>query len=311
MFTEKIYTLTSPYREDMVIRGYRFGKGDPAACIIGPVRGNELQQMYICSQIVKALRELEANGCISSGKEIMVIPVVNSYSVNLGRRFFGVEDADINRMFPGKEDGDTVERIADGVFRRIRDYTYGIQLTSFYMPGEFVPHIRMMETGYQNTSLANLFGLPYVVVRKPQPIDTKTLNYNWQDEMTAAFSLYTNKNSCIDEKSSRQAVAAVLRFLTRMGIVRYESHSGFISHVIMEEDLTNVNTMSGGIFRGKAAIGEDVRYGQVLAEIIDTFEGGIRETILAPTDGIVFFAHSEALVDEGDIAYKLIHRLHE
>lgn len=311
MFTEKIYTLTSPYREDMVIRGYRFGKGDPAACIIGPVRGNELQQMYICSQIVKALRELEANGCISSGKEIMVIPVVNSYSVNLGRRFFGVEDADINRMFPGKEDGDTVERIADGVFRRIRDYTYGIQLTSFYMPGEFVPHIRMMETGYQNTSLANLFGLPYVVVRKPQPIDTKTLNYNWQDEMTAAFSLYTNKNSCIDEKSSRQAVAAVLRFLTRMGIVRYESHSGFISHVIMEEDLTNVNTMSGGIFRGKASIGEDVRYGQVLAEIIDTFEGSIRETILAPTDGIVFFAHSEALVDEGDIAYKLIHRLHE
>lgn len=311
MFMEKIYTLTSPYREDMVIRGYRFGKGDPAACIIGPVRGNELQQMYICSQIVKALRELEANGCISSGKEIMVIPVVNSYSVNLGRRFFGVEDADINRMFPGKEDGDTVERIADGVFRRIRDYTYGIQLTSFYMPGEFVPHIRMMETGYQNTSLANLFGLPYVVVRKPQPIDTKTLNYNWQDEMTAAFSLYTNKNSCIDEKSSRQAVAAVLRFLTRMGIVRYESHSGFISHVIMEEDLTNVNTMSGGIFRGKASISEDVRYGQVLAEIIDTFEGSIRETILAPTDGIVFFAHSEALVDEGDIAYKLIHRLHE
>lgn len=70
------------------------------------------------------------------------------------------------------------------------------------MTGEFVPHVRMMETGYQNASLANLFGMPYVVVRKPRPIDTKTLNYNWQNEMTAAFSVYTNKNDEIDETSA-------------------------------------------------------------------------------------------------------------
>ena len=66
------------------------------------------------------------------------------------------------------------------------------------MTGEFIPHVRMMETGYQNTSLANLFGLPYVVVRKPRPIDTKTLNFNWQRDETAAFSVYTNKNDEID-----------------------------------------------------------------------------------------------------------------
>ena len=43
------------------------------------------------------------------------------------------------------------------------------------------------------------------------------------------------------------------------------------------------------------------------------FSGGryVRETILAPTDGIVFFAHTEALISEKDIAYRLIHRLHE
>lgn len=59
----------------------------------------------------------------------------------------------------------------------------------------------MMETGYQNTSLANLFGLPYVVVRKPVPIDTKTLNYNWQDEMTAAFPSIRTRTA----RSMRQA----------------------------------------------------------------------------------------------------------
>ena len=294
-----------------MIRGYSFGKGDPAACILGSERGNEVQQMYICSQLVKALKELEANGCVNAGKKILVIPVINALGMNVDRRFFGVENQDINRMFPGKEHGDTTDRIADGIFKVIKEYSYGIQLTSFYMSGEFVPHVRMMETGYQNASLANLFGLPYVVIRKPTPLDTKTLNYNWQDEMTAAFSVYTNKNDTIDDRSARQAVASVLRFLTRMGIIRYESHSGYISHVIMEKDLTDVPTLSGGIFKGLVSPGEDVRYGHALAEIIDPYEGFVKETLLAPTDGIVFFAHTEPLIAEGAIAYRLIHRLHE
>lgn len=202
MRIEEIYRVEAPYREDMVIKGYRFGRGDKAACILGPMRGNEIQQLYICSQLVRVLKELEGNGCISAGKEVMVIPVVNSYTMNVGKRYWGVEDVDINRKFPGSSSGEAAARIAGGVFEAIKDYSYGIQLASFYMTGEFIPHVRMMETGYQNTSLANLFGLPYVAVRKPAPIDTRTLNYNWQDEMTAAFSLYTNKNTEIDEAMS-------------------------------------------------------------------------------------------------------------
>lgn len=310
MYQENIVTIHSPYREDMTIRGFSFGKGDPAACILGSERGNEVQQMYICSQLVKVLKELEANGCVNAGKKILVIPVINSLGMNVGEKFFGVEHQDINRSFPGRKMGDTADRLAEGIFQAIKPYSYGIQLTSFYMSGEFVPHVRMMETGYQNTSLANLFGLPYVLVRKPSPLDTKTLNYNWQNELTAAFSLYTNCNETIDEKSAGQAVAAVLRFLTRMGIIRYESHSGYISHVILEPDLSDVHTMSGGLFRRLVGAGEDVRYGHVMAEIIDPYEGFVRETIEAPTDGIVFFSHTSPLVSEGDIVFRLIHRLH-
>ena len=267
--------------------------------------------MYICAQLVKTLRELENNGCISAGKQILVIPAINAYSVNIDRRFFGVKEADINRSFPGNDYGEPADRLTNALLSEIGDYVYGIQFTSFYRPGEFVPHVRMMETGYQNTSLANLFGLPYVVVRKPTPIDTKTLNYNWQDEMTAAFSVYTNQNKQIDETSARQAVAAVLRFLKRMGLIRYESHSGYISHVLYEKDLSDVSANRAGIFRGKVHAGDDVRYGNEMAQIIDPYDGSVRETILAPTDGIVFFAHTEALICEKDIAYRLIHRMHE
>ena len=310
MIKESLYTFKSPYRQDMHMYGYHFGRGEKSACIVGAIRGNEVQQLYICSKLVQRLKELEQKGAIASGKCITVIPSVNHYSMNVGKRFWPSDNTDINRMFPGYNLGETTQRIAAGLFEAVKGYEYGIQLASFYIPGDFVAHVRMMDTGYQNASLANLFGLPYVVIRKPRPIDTTTLNYNWQVWESNAFSVYTNKTDSIDEQSAQQAVSAILRFLNRMGILRYNCHGGFISSTIHEDELMSVVSDVPGIFLRRKNAGEEVQVGDVLAEIIDPLEGEIREQILAPSDGVIFFAHDEPLVMEHSIVFKLIKRLH-
>lgn len=294
----------------MHMYGYHFGRGEKSACIVGAIRGNEVQQLYICSKLVQRLKELEQKGAIASGKCITVIPSVNHYSMNVGKRFWPSDNTDINRMFPGYNLGETTQRIAAGLFEAVKGYEYGIQLASFYIPGDFVAHVRMMDTGYQNASLANLFGLPYVVIRKPRPIDTTTLNYNWQVWESNAFSVYTNKTDSIDEQSAQQAVSAILRFLNRMGILRYNCHGGFISSTINEDELMSVVSDVPGIFLRRKNAGEEVQVGDVLAEIIDPLEGEIREQILAPSDGVIFFAHDEPLVMEHSTVFKLIKRLH-
>ena len=172
--------MGSPYREDLRITGYTFGHGKKAACIVGSIRGNEIQQLYICSQLIRKLKELEAAHAIAPDQEILVVPSVNHSAMNIGKRFWPVDNTDINRMFPGYDLGETTQRIAAGVFDTVKEYDYGIQFASFYMQGDFIPHVCMMDTEYQNPSLANLFGLPYVLIRKPKPYDTTTLNYNWQ-----------------------------------------------------------------------------------------------------------------------------------
>lgn len=311
MKKEVIYSLASPYRETMDVYGYRFGEGRKSACIVGAIRGNEVQQLYVCSQLIKKLKKLEAAGAIVTDNEIMVVPSVNNYSMNTGKRFWAVDNTDVNRMFPGYNLGETTQRIAAGLFDTVKEYDYGIQFASFYMPGDFIPHVRMMDTGIQSASLATLFGLTYVVVRKPKPIDTTTLNYNWQLWETSAFSVYTSETDLVDEDSARQAVSAVLRFLTRMRILRYHSHSGYIATVVGEEELTQVKTNAGGIYRRLKAPGEEVQMGEVLAEIIHPYEGEVISRILAPTEGIIFFAHTKPLVTENEIIYKIIRRLHE
>ena len=186
-----IYQMDGLYRDDFRITGYEFGEGENAVCIVGSSRGNEVQQIYCCAKLVKKFRQLETEGRIKEGHKILIIPSMNPYSMNIKKRFWPTDNTDINRMFPGYDLGETTQRIADGVFREISEYRYGIQFTSFYMPGDFVPHVRLMEEGYSKTELAEQFGLPYVVVRKVRPYDTATLNYNWQ----GFFTLYNGNRT--------------------------------------------------------------------------------------------------------------------
>lgn len=311
MKKEIIYSMKGPFRDEMRVTGFKFGEGEKSACIVGAIRGNEIQQLYVCSQLIKVLKELEDKGAINSNNEIMVIPSVNSYSMNIGKRFWPGDESDINRMFPGNVGGETTERIAAGIFEKTQGYSYGIQFASFYRPGDFVPHIRMMETGYQSPSLANLFGMPYVVIRKPKPYDTTTLNYNWQLWKTNAFSVYTKETDEIDERSAKQAVAAVLRFLTRMGIIKYNSHSGYIASVIAEQDLMPICAHKAGIYRRYKLAGDGIARGEILADIIDPYDGKVLEEIVAPIEGVIFFSHKAPLVNQNEIVYEIIKRFHE
>lgn len=310
MRKECVFSLKNSYRDDMNVYGYSFGKGDKSACIVGAIRGNEVQQLYVCSQLVNALKELEEKGAIVRGNEILVIPSVNHSSMNVGKRFWATDNTDINRMFPGYDAGETTQRIAAGVFQAIQGYSYGIHFPSFYIEGDFVPHVRMMETGFQSTSLANLFGLPYVLVRHPRPYDTTTLNYNWQMNQTNAFSVYTNQTDRIDEVSAKQAVDAVLRFLSRIGVVRYHCHNGFLASVIDEDQLHSIDAPDGGIYRGICQPGDEVVRGDLLGEILDPYTGDVRAPVISPTDGIIFFGYSQPLVMEHAILYRIIRRLH-
>lgn len=244
-----IYEIQALYRDNFRVTGYEFGEGQQSVCIVGSMRGNEVQQLYVCSQLVKKFKQLEEEGRIREGHKILIIPSVNPYSMNIQKRFWPTDNTDINRMFPGYDLGETTQRIADGVFREIKDYKYGIQFTSFYMPGEFMPHIRMMKEGFSTVELAKQFDMPYVVLRKVRPYDTTTLNYNWQVWDTQAFSFYTTTTSRIDRKSAGQAVLSVLKFLASLDIVKYNGPRTLESQVVEDVDMVSVQTAKSGILR--------------------------------------------------------------
>ncbi len=302
-----VYELKGLYRDSLRVTGYEFGKGKKSVCIVGTMRGNEIQQLYCCSQLVKKFKQLEDEGRIAPGHKILIIPSCNPYSINIQKRFWPIDNTDINRMFPGYDLGETTQRIADGVFKEIKDYKYGIQFTSFYMPGEFIPHVRMMDEGYSTVEEAMKFEMPYVVSRKVRPYDTATLNYNWQVWETQAFSFYTTSTTTIDRRSAGQAVLSIMKFLAANGIVKYQSSGRTsVSTVITDTELVSVRTSKSGIFEPLVKVGDDVGEGMPLANIVNPYDGEIMETLYAPLDSRVFFMHTDPLTYANTAVFKLI-----
>lgn len=301
-----IYEIKGMYRDNFRVTGYEFGEGEKSVCIIGNSRGNEIQQIYCCSQLVKKMKQLEEEGRITPGHKILIIPSFNPYSVNVQKRFWPTDNTDINRMFPGYNLGETTQRIADGVFKEIMDYKYGIQFTSFYMPGDFVPHVRFMQEGYTTREEAEKFGMKYIVERSVRPYDTATLNYNWQVWDTIAFSLFTDVTEKISNTGAGQAVMSVMNFLANSGLIKYEAIGGRKIRTIKDTELISVRTAKSGFFEALVKAGDSVEPGKPLANIINPYEGDVTETLFAPVGGTVFFIHNSPITYANTAVIKIL-----
>ena len=328
MRLKTLFTLETPYRDPLTIQAAVFGRegAEPLCALVGSMRGNEVQQTYIAARVVARLRALEEAGLTDPGKLVLVVPSVNAFSMNIHKRFWPLDNTDINRMFPGYSEGETTQRIADGLFRAVQDFPFGIQLASFYLRGRFLPHVRITDEGplsRESLDWARLFGLPATLLREPSTFDTTTLNYNWQVWDTHAFSVFSRDTGSLDPASARQVEDGIVRFLAGIGAVRAQAMEELEGPAsangawdadgvaaqelrITEESLVDVRAeASAGFFEPLVAPGAPVERGQVLARIHDTFDASVREELRAPIDGLVFFSRSAPLANQYSICFKL------
>jgi len=309
---KEIFSYATSFAGEHTIYGYCYGSpdGEHSAAIVGAMRGTEYQQLYICSLISEKLSELEESGDIVSGKSILIIPSINYGAMNTSQKFWLSDNSDLNRAFPGNPEGPATSRLAHELLTELRTYLYGIQFPSFYMRGKFIPHVRILKSGRQSVNLANLFGLPFVMTGESRSYDDRTLHYNWQAAGTETFSLYSGGTDMVDETYARIAVSAVLRFLSRMGIIRYNSMGGYMSENLEEDEMESIKSEAAGFLEHRARVSEEVTRGEIIAKIIEPLEGRVLQHVRAPYSGIIFYAQDDPMVYQNVIIYKMIRKLH-
>lgn len=321
MLEETILSLELPYRDPLDVRAFSFGldasgkalgKGgssdamDRSLCVVAGIRGDEILQTLVCALLVERLGQLERKRALTRGKLIRVIPCANPASMGIGRRFWPLDKTDINRMFPGSPRGETTRRIAAGLFAQVTGFAYGVHLSSFYLEGDFIPHVRVMHGPGERGNHGGDFCLPYVTHYEPGSFDTTTLHYNWRLNGTEAYTFFTRKTTVADEAIAREAVQSLLRFMGARGLMRRQIHGGSRPFELAERALVPVQVAVGGVCCPLVRVGSVVEKGQLLATIRDLLCGRVAARVVSPCDGVVFYQARAPLVNEQTMVFQIV-----
>ena len=302
----EILKIESLSRAPLVIEGYLFEGSDPKApslAIVGAMDGDAILPLFCASQMVDFLKNTIQEKKIKG--DILVIPSINHYALNISERFWPLDKTDLNMMFPGYSEGETTQRIAAKVFEAISRYTYGINLERRRDPSSCLPHIKLFKSGYEDLEGAKRFGLKMIHHTNLRSIDTVTLQYNWQLWGTKAYSIVCPLDSLVDRNISNQIHQAMVRFMNKSGIIEHSLLNAYESNIVTEKNLKIIKAKKSGIFIPKYTAGTYIKKREPIGEIINALDSSILHTIRSPINGMIVCLFSNSLILENAVAFRI------
>ena len=103
---------------------------------------------------------------------------------------------------------------------------------------------------------------------------------------------------------------AVLRFLVARGVLTAAAErvarQGSKTIPLAESDLVDLRTKrSAGFLITTVRVGDRVRKGQKLAQVLDAFDTHVLETLQSPVNGRVFFMRTDSLVQQHMVVLRI------
>lgn len=301
----EILNFKSPNRAPLIVEGFLFEENSkgPSIAIVGAMSGDHINQLYVASRLVEYLRQREEEGKISG--KILVIPAVNTYALNMGQTFWPLDKTDINMMFPGYAQGETTQRIAAKLFESLQGYDYGVILEGRRDQGMCLPYVKIIKSDYEDMESAHDLGMRFIHYRPYSPIETVMLQYNWQLWGTKALSVVFGKNGTIDHTASSEVQGALVRLMSKRGMLDLPVFDGFASNVIEPENITILKASCAGIFDSLLPCGTAIEKGDILGRITDALSGKKLEKIIAPVGGVLTCQYSHPLIFQNSIAFRI------
>lgn len=302
----EILRLESLSREPMIINGYHFkgsNKQAPDIAIVGAMEGETILPLYVASSLVDFLNnQLDAKRILGN---ILIIPSINHYALNIRERFWPLDKTNLNMMFPGYAQGETTQRITKKLFDTIQGYTYGISLETRQDPLSCVAHIALFQSGYEDIEGAKSFGFDFLYHKPLSSIDTVSLQYNWQLWESKAYSLICPSDTQVNTNNAQSILHGILRFLSHHAIIDYHMFGGAQSHIITRDQIEIVKTPCSGIFVPQHTVGTYVTQGEILGTIIHALEGSMIHRFEAPCDGVITCINKHSLIYEKAVAFRM------
>ena len=289
----KLYTTTSV---EVPIIIQRSKKPGPCVLITAGIHGDEINGVEIVRQVISKKINKPARGTI------ICIPVINVFGfLNMERAF--PDGRDLNRVFPGTQNGSLASRFAYQFTNKI------LPLADFCLDfhtgggSHFnVAQIRVDPDKKELMPYAQIFGAPFIVYSKNI---TKSYRSTCAKMGTPVLLFEGGKSQISDKDIARSGVHGVIRILDHLKMLDKD----FVvpeqtKDSIIIQSSTWLRAKYSGLLHLKSTCGDFVEKNEVIATITDPY-GTFRHKVKASNDGYIINTNEASLVYQGDAIFHI------
>ncbi len=272
----------------------------PCLALVAGVHGDEYDGILALHQV---LRELEPAALLGS---VIVIPVANPFAFDAAQRRTPADNADLNRVFPGRSDGGLSERLAWQLCHEVLQQA-GLIFT-LHGAGAWSslsPWVEFQEVPgplcHASYAAASASGFPDLISLPTPPGVLLSAMATMGIPLIEGEVGGRGTTQPDNVAYYRERVYAVMR---HAGVLGPDGQAG---HAAIEQrvwHLCYVEAPASGVLLRAVGLKDAVRRGDRLGEIVD-IDGTVVATVVAPTDGLVGAHREHAGVRAGDQVFTL------
>ena len=276
----------------------------PRISIVTGTHGDELEGQYVCYELA---RRIEAQPHLLTGM-VDLYPALNPLGVDSITRGVPGFDLDMNRIFPGSEDGAMAEYAAALITQDIMgsDVCVDVHASNIFL--REIPQVRVSETTAGTlVPLARELNCDFIWVHASATVLESTLAHTLNLRGVPTLVVEMGVGMRITRAYGDQLIAGLFRLMHRLGIWAGEAPQVREPIVSTDGKVAFLNAPTLGMFVPRVTHWEDVHAGEIIGDILNPLTGEGTE-IASPCDGLLFTLREYPLVYEGSLLARVLAR---
>ena len=272
-------------------------------CIVTGTHGDELEGQHVCYEINRTIKENP--DCLHGIVE--VFPALNPLGVDSITRGIPMFDLDMNRIFPGDENGYAIEQVAAKIVNNIAGAGLCIDIHASNIFLMEIPQARVnINTARDLLPLAGRLNLDYIWVHESSTVLESTLAYSLNSINVPTVVVEMGVGMRITKSYTRQLTDGIFCLLKDLGVWSGEVITPRDPIVSTDGEVGFVNADHPGIFVPDVAHLDMVKEGQVIGKILNPLLGTVEEELAAPISGLVFTLREYPVVSCGSLIARVL-----
>ena len=298
---QEVVSVDLPVHERLVIKKNRLepenmtGKEKRISIVTG-THGDELDGQYICYEIIKKIQMYpeKLKGIVD------IYPDVNPLGIDMGSRGIPMFDLDMNRVFPGDNNGAVAEYTAAGLIDDIigSDFCLDIHSSNIFL--KEMPQLRMTEENKDKLlPYAKKLNADFIWIYSSKTVLDATLAYSLNNMGVPTFVAEMGVGHRINNEYCQQLIEGIFNLMTELEVWDDAPVNVRNSIVSTEGQVSFISAAGSGIFVSSINSMGTIGMGTHIGDIIEPITGKVIQRIESPTDGIIFSLREHPVVYKG------------